>query len=122
MSHKGKFEIRNNFEEDSDWGALTEEWGQETAEGTEQVQNADTKLRRWGAPRFLLRSPGLQQCFTGKPGPFGGQLICFATVPEVLFARFTTVLRKLDRSGSIAIAALKGGDFSKIFTIRPSAR
>jgi hypothetical protein len=49
MSHKGKFEIQfqipNNFEENNDWGSVTEEWGRVTAEGTEQVQNANTKLQ-----------------------------------------------------------------------------
>ena len=52
----------------------------------------------------------------------GSQHISFARAPELFFAAFTTVLRKFDRSGSIAIAALKGGDFSRMLTTRPSAR
>ncbi len=82
------------------------------------ARGSDTRRPIWGPlaggfRRFQSRT---------LPALHHGQLISFATAPEVFFAPFTTVFRKFDRSGSIAIAALKGGDFSSMLTTRPSAR
>ena len=42
--------------------------------------------------------------------------------PDCFFALLTMVLRNVDFRGSIAIAALNGGDFSRAPIMRPSAR